>query len=138
MLAQGCLGILNYEDRVYGKSDRPRSEKDSSFPDTLLDVLQRLAGEKFSDFPRRILSKLKFDTHGGHSKLTFTTETQPAIEPGTTSAAITGSASTSNQAFDASDLTPSTSGEEPQPTYAMQDVEQTKAAHEEEGNDIYV
>ena len=138
MRAKVCLGITNHEYRVIGKSDPPHLEEDSIFPDTLLGFLQNLSGGRgHSDVPRRIPSRLKLDPHGGHSKLTFTTETQPAIEPGPTSAVVTDSASTSNQAFDASDLTPSTSGMEIQPEYAMEGVEQTKTAHkDEEDNDV--
>ena len=49
----------------------------------------------------------------------------------------TDSSSTSDQGIDTSNLVPSTAGGEPQPAYAMEDVEQTKAAHEEEENDTY-
>ena len=131
MLARGCLDIMDQEDRVSGKSHSPCSEEDSIFPDTLLDILQTLSGKKYRHMPRRIPSKLTFDTHVGYSKLNFATETQPAGEPYPNSPSVTDSAST----FDAeSDVVSSLSEGEPQPGYAMQDAEQTStmAAHEEE------
>ena len=137
MIASRCLDMMRLEDCIFGKSDPPRSEEDSIFPDTLLVILLALSGDWARHYLPRTPSELKFDTLVGHSKLTFTTETQPAIEPGPISAVGTDSSSTSDQGIDTSNLVPSTAGGEPQPAYAMEDVEQTKAAHEEEENDTY-
>lgn len=130
--ARGCLAIMEFEVCKFGKSDRPHSEEESIFPDMLLDILRRLTGEEYSDNPRHTPSRRKLDFGMGHSKLTLVTETQPAGEPDSTSAAVIDSTSTSNEVFNASDLVPGMSRGVLQPACAMEHVEQTKAAHEEE------
>ena len=134
-----CLAMMYNEDRVYNTSRCPQSEEDSIFPDALLDALLKLGGEGCRRALPRQLSKLNSATHLGNTKLTFVTETRPATqsEPGPSSAAVTSLASASNQEIEISD-SPGTSGEEPQPTYAMQDIEETKAAHGEDGGGAWL